>query len=503
MAGLTPVEFGTFGGLDLRSDPQQVGTVDGTDFDLSYDGRLRARDGYASFGSALAANFTRLFGMPVFPRDPATASSFACFLSQGANASGNWQVSGTLANGTTASTTLSLPATMPAGTEYWVATSGTPSTSRIMVATNGTTNIVEVQPDSTTGSMAQASAGSWVGIGGGPVAFQPADNRLVVAAASSGKLSFSDAGTHTVFGANNFVTLTPNDGEVVREIVNYDQRMFVFKQTKFFEFYGNSVDGSGNPIFNYRVCDYGQGVSNAQGAIATTEGIYLANKTGLWLTTGGKPVKLSDPVDPLFSGRTSQVVSTALTNIIANASYYRLALHGRKIVLYTGAGALVMDRDTRQWTAITAPIVGAAAWNPSSAGRVPSDMDNMFFTTTAATNLFRMSSASTTDNGSAISARWRSGFWNPGQAGAESIVHEWLFDGTGVVSVKAAVNDSATLGSAVSVTLGTSPAVAQGRDVRAVRGRNVSLELSGAAPWSVSRVVANVWGQNDPGLKSS
>jgi hypothetical protein len=55
------------------------------------------------------------------------------------------------------------------------------------------------------------------------------------------------------------VDLTPNDGEVITEWRVGAATLFVFKQTKFFVFYGNSTDGSGNPVFNYRSVDLGVG----------------------------------------------------------------------------------------------------------------------------------------------------------------------------------------------------------------------------------------------------
>jgi hypothetical protein len=165
-----------------------------------------------------------------------------------------------------------------------------------------------------------------------------------------------------------------------------------------------------------------------------------------------------------------------------------------------------MDRDTGTWTAHSLPVAAAAGFTTALTAAhqsPPDDLTRLFFQPASSNVVYQLDGTSTTDAGAAMSARWRSGFWNPGQPGAESVVREWIIDGSGTVSLKTAVNDGITLGSAASVSLGTAPAVAQGRDRRSVRGRNVSLEISGTAPWSVSRMIANLRGQRNAGLKAS
>jgi hypothetical protein len=110
--------------------------------------------------------------------------------------------------------------------------------------------------------------------------------------------------------------------------------------------------------------------------------------------------------------------------------------------------------------------------------------------------LLRLTPSETTDNGAPITGRYRSGFWTP-TAGNPRVdgkywLHDWYFDGTGVVTQRAAVSDNVALGNAATVTMGTAPAVARGYARNSAHGTNFSLELSGTAPWSVSKAGARV-----------
>jgi hypothetical protein len=97
---------------------------------------------------------------------------------------------------------------------------------------------------------------------GNYLAVQPLDDRLVIADASTtSKLWFSDAATPETITASNFVQVTPGDGQPITGMAVFGTQLFVFKQTKFFVFYGNSTDATGLPVFNYRMMDTGVGCS--------------------------------------------------------------------------------------------------------------------------------------------------------------------------------------------------------------------------------------------------
>ena len=137
------------------------------------------------------------------------------------------------------------------------------------------------------------------------LAVSSVDNRLVAArtAANPDRVSFSDPGLPTTFGANNYVDLHPGSGEPITGMVAWRESLFVFKETEFFVFYGTSTSATGTPIFNYRPVS---GVAGSVGPVcASPEGVYFMDRRGVWLTTGGAPQLVSSALDPLFLGGAS------------------------------------------------------------------------------------------------------------------------------------------------------------------------------------------------------
>jgi hypothetical protein len=353
----------------------------------------------------------------------------------------------------------------------------------------------------------------WSGVNpqGNFLAVQPQDNRLVSAAfpTNRSRVHFSDAGDAYTFGANNYVDVTPGDGEEIKNIISWRDLLFVFKGSRFFVFYGNSTDGTGEPVFNFRTVDTGIGLLASKAICAAHDGIYFLGQRGVYKTTGGDPVLVSGVIDPYFRG---EAQPPAFLSSIADPTYISvtsaMCAHQDRIYLAvptTGAtqNSNLLVYDTRQgwWSLWDLQAAAMASWG-STLGR-----EELYFANLAAAvcSVRRVTYTATQDVGVAIDGRYRTGFWNAGEAGREAIVREWLFDGTGTLEVHTATNDSAIFGPVfnASVPLGVSPAVAQGRDRNAVKGRNVSLGWSSLFPWSVSRITANVRGQSAAGAKSS
>lgn len=489
---LTPVEFGSFGGLNLQADPQNVsggGAIDTLDVDFDVRGGVRARDGYTKFsasaGTVKALNLSAV-GLRLFASENGTGK-YRAFYTDG---------------------TATLSAAIAGGaTSGFVGFGNTASSVTYAYAGTGTATNTITRWQEGVGFTYPAT-----GYGGAWAAVQAPDNRLVLISANDSagvgyRVRFSNAGAPETFSANDYVDLTPNDGDTITGTATYDNKIFVFKQKKFFVFYGNSVDGSGNAVFNYRMVDTGKGCYIGA-CTASPEGVYFHAKDGIYLTTGGPPVKVSQPLDVLFRGHVPSTYSGSYLNLttILYSAYSKMCWFNDRLYFSsaTGSGSaqdrlFVLDKELG-WLVWSIPVSGLATWYAPSGTPM---QEALYFSYASGTfDVGYLNPAATTDGGSAISAKWRSGFWNPAQPAAESVIREWLLDGSGTVNFKTSVNDG-SLGSAASLTLGTSPAVAQSRDRRAVRGRNVSFEISGTAPWSVSRVVANMRGQRNAGLKAT
>jgi hypothetical protein len=495
----TPVEIPRFGGLNLQSDPQELGNlgaVDLMDVMLDEPGRLRTRDGISVYAPGATATSDTPLAL-TFAKTPSPAVYGLV-----AQNTGDLNVQ---RNGFTTATVAG------AGTSAgWFAVVGTPTQSYLCFTTRGAAKIWQ----GTAAGVLTTSAG------GGPLAVTPWDNRLV-SVTSDSRVRFSDPGVPGTFGANNYVDLTPGDGETIQEACVWGNLLFVFKQSKFFVFNGVSLDGSGNPIFNYRSVVGGHGVRDPGGAAILPEGVYFVDEAGLWVTTGGQPRKVSAAVDPLFSCFQRPLLSTLpytsdqLCGLMSNATALQLASANNYLLIRTrtivGSGypaTLAFHVPTQTWTAFSiraAAMCGAPPlpmFNFSAAGDKPEDI--FFYEDVGGTNLSRLTASQTVDlSGPPVVARYRTGFWSPGQPGSEAVVREILVDGGGTVTLKSSVNDGVALSSGAAVTLGAFPAVAQGRDRRALRGRDISIELSGAGPWSVSRLIVNAHGQDAPGSKAA
>lgn len=124
------------------------------------------------------------------------------------------------------------------------------------------------------------------------------------------------------------------------------------------------------------------------------------------------------------------------------------------------------------------------------------------------------STSATTDAGTNITGRYRTGFLTfdyrgrtptRGIAGVEKIVRETIVDGMGTVSYTLSNQwvQPANLPGTRALTLGTSPQVAQARDRTAVKGRAFSMQFSGTAPWTVERAQMNVFGFQPTGVKET
>lgn len=464
-SGFRAVPVEGFDGLDLSRDPQEVGwqgAVDVLNVDLDRRGRLRSRDGSATvyteaspdtgnFGLASYAGATlvvAMFGDPCLRAVSTAGTSLATYV----------------------------PAGGVAGPDWSFAHVGTPAATYLYCCESSQELAVY---DGSTFALAGGATYTPTCIG-----IQPNDNRLVLG--TNSRVRFSNAGAPETFTADDYVDVTPGDGEQVRNIVSWQNLTFAFKQSKFFVFYGNSTDSTGGTVFNYRTVDSGIGAEDVGGVVAGPDGVYIFAQDGVYVTTGGPPKRASRKLDALFGLGSAPYWQGSTTR----ASQPRMAWYrGRLHCTLMATGTFVWEPETDTWT----------SWSMTSRGLTV--IDDVLYFADDSDRICKIDSSVATDLGAAMTSRYRAGFGDLGTPGAEKVVREWMVEGYGAPTLKVAVNDG-SLDAGAAVTLGTSPAVDQGRRRAAVKGRNFSWQLGATTAWSANRLVAHTLGERPAGLTS-
>jgi hypothetical protein len=485
---MTPqaVTVSTFGGLDLRSDPQDdPGALDALNVDFDTLGRVRTRDGYTQL-VATGGNSWRTFRpygtSGAFVAAGIGGTAFKVFTSAGATtATGNNSVNGLA---------LSLAQIATPGANYVYGGDG------------------DVAGHITRWDGASVTFPN-VGYNAYFAATTPWDNRLVLALITNPTLNdsrvrFSDPGLPETFGANNYVDVTPGDREPIAGVCVWRDKLFVFKHSRFFVFYGVSSDSTGQPVFNYRTVDVGVGIgvpgsSYGGGCVAMEDGVYFSNINGLYRTSGGPPDKVSRPVDPIFKiGSAASFTGSVDAHGSAQVGRFRdKVLYG--YTTNSSVATLVYSTTTGAWSYWD---VTARAFLEYQTGSTADPQ--MLVATNNGFQISLLGPSYTTDNGTAIASRYRTGFMDLGSPRSEKFVRGMSLTGTGVVNLKKAVNDTATLSAAQSLTLGTSPAVATATSWNGFRGRNMSVEVGATSgAWSLSELDFQVQAVRAPGVRSA
>jgi hypothetical protein len=385
---------------------------------------------------------------------------------------------------------------------------GTPSSSLALCAVADGTTIQQFN-----GTAFAAIAYSGTNPTGPLVAIQPTDNRVVNCDLGN-RVRFSDAGDYLTWGANNYVDLTPGDGERITSLVTWGNLLFAFKQTKFFVFYGNSVDTAGNPVFNYRtVTGIGSASSAAvTGAIAAPDGVYFQAPDatsgvipGVYKTTGDTPVRVTRPIDNAFRTTSSLYYPPYLTANQLTAPGGLGYVDGRIYATYNSAslsGYVLLAYDIARDQCWIHRPAATTVYGQTSFVRSGGPSGEMFFVTNG-TKIYRTGYGTTTDDGTAISALYRTGYADLGLPAREKIIRESVLTGSGTPSVQIS-SDYRALDTAGAVTLGTAPAVAQGRRRVANKGTVFSTALSSSSgQWSVNQIVHNLRNTRASGLKAT
>lgn len=488
---LQPVTFERFAGLDLRASPGANTAIDMSNVVVDANGEsIRSRDGCAAF-VGLAG--TQILHITTWGGDTATRYMIAV--------SGAGQLAAVdgggvgVATGTLAGAALSNVSSQMIGTptaSYVYLTSGSG-----WARFDGTAWTTPTMP------AVVASART--------VAVSPSDNRLAVGGTgnSFSRVQFSDPGAPETFGANNFVDVTPGDGEFIVAAATWHNLLFVFKQTKFFVFYGTSPNVDGSPIFNYRMVNTGIGCSHPNAVAVAPDGIYFLDRRGIFHTSGGPPQMISEPLDPFFRNQPHPYFAGGATYAPAQAGQGQMLTfaQGRLYCVLgtTGTPALkpfVWDQASNSWSLWALTIAGNGISTFGEARTQASQEGRVELVAGIGNTVYRFSPQLTTDNGQAINSNYRAAFTDLGVP-SEKTVRGTIIDGSsssGSVSWQWS-REWGALQSTRSVSLGSS--LGQGRDWYATRGRMLSWQVSGSSRWQLQRVEPLVRGSRPAGIKTA
>lgn len=469
---LTEVPIEQFGGLNLIGDPGEVantGAVSLLNVDFDQLGRVKTRQGFVRF--TVTPNTTRFdalhaFGQPTGP-DIIVASAGAQVAA--------FQ-SGVLTHSTTGS-----------GGPHSFTSYGTATEPRVYF-----TNGVDVLRYYTTAGFTTPSTSGVTTVNGRFVATQQPDNRLVVARfpAERSRVRFSDPGDPHTFGTDNYVDLTPGDGEEITGVCSWRDYVFVFKESKFFVFYGNDIDTTGEPVFNYRGV-YGAGVRFGGTVTPGLDGVYFLDRRGVFRTTGGQPQLISRVVEPLFAP-----ISDTTPDRIDGASGATPWLHWSEDRLYlaysTGSAfnnrVLVHHTQDGWWSVWDVPA--SAFCSARTSATDPLEQSLLFAYSTGDHHLGRFTNA-LTDDGAPIRSHYQFGFMDFGDS-AQKVLRRLVLDGDGLVNVAVGVNYRPP-GAGSSVLMRSVP-TGRGYSTVAYRGHNFSPRIGSVdgSSWRVNRLVCAV-----------
>lgn len=338
------------------------------------------------------------------------------------------------------------------------------------------------------------------------VAVSPLSNRLIqgwfgsaassptAANGSTSTVFFSDAGAPETFSAANFVHLRPGDGEEIRGIVNYGTQTWVFKETSVFIFSGEGIGPTGGPEFDYRVMTLPSRIrkplSDGPMVGAGARGVYYAAVDGVYRTTGGPPVKISQALDSNFQ------LGTDVVN--------HLSVVGTRVFLASGTSPTrytIFDEQHGQWSrweftgAWSAPLI---EWARLSGSIYPP-----LVAVKAAGTVYVTSPTATSDDGTAIASTYWSGFDDLGAPTLKTLRQTQVWgSGSPTLGIYTDYLNPATDTGARALTLGTPPLVDDAVVRYARRGTRFSYKLSAASgAWYVYSLAFSMSSAQRPGAK--
>lgn len=337
----------------------------------------------------------------------------------------------------------------------------------------------------------------------------PASNRLVIGnfasasyapGGSGGSQSMvwfsespNDGGSIETFPANNYIDLAPGDGEQIMGIETYKNFVLVFKQTKMFVMYGESIGPDGStPEFNFREVSLGTRITRKYMTCSGQEGVYFMGSDGVYVTDGGAPVSVSAGAfdRDYWSENDVDVSQVAYLN---GRLYVGLDSNGpSNDTDDAGSGLFVYDVDGGYWLRWAGLPFDVTTADRTCLTPANDSMYMMVYDALGANHISYFDPDVATDavgaTTQAITAYYYTGYQQASPAGSEGVMREVLLDGTGTVTCNLNVDGTDQTSASVTPTAATI-----GRYRKAARGRMFQLKLSSTSgAWSLSRVVGNV-----------
>jgi len=321
---------------------------------------------------------------------------------------------------------------------------------------------------------------------------------------------FSDGADPTAWTAGNYVQLSPGDGEKVTAMAAWQDGLYVFKESKFFKFYG-VTDVSGTARFDYYPINTGVGCVGPRAIAAGSDGLYFADRKGIYRTRGQAPERISDAIAPIFDSLLP--TSTYYSGGVQSPAYSSntvLCFHNERLyVSFTSESSendrtLVYDPKLNAWSIWGVGTRAMTTFRPTTTGKL-----ELYFAGASGTNdLYKFSTSYATDNGTTIDSHWRSGWTNFGSDAQKRVRAQKLW-GTGLIYVGLSVDYDDDSGQQVQVdfrspaitywgdgywnvdTWSTPRGLVPGIRRKAARGTTFSLYLANttaATSWSVHKL---------------
>lgn len=248
-----------------------------------------------------------------------------------------------------------------------------------------------------------------------------------------------DPATQRPARGRNYYDLTPGDGEQIMGAASWRELTFIFKETKFFVRWGEGGLSDGTPTFQVREVVNSVGLSSPLALAVGRDGVYFFNRRGVYRTSGGDPVLLSDKLSPLWTGDPEVYYRGDALNL-AQFGLVRMFWHMEQLFVAVPTGTrtyndrlLVYDTQHGWWTVYDIAASALTSFRRADRGELHHGYS------TGPQRVGRRNYGSTADRGAPITSRWRSGWSDQGSSQVKTM-RETKVWGAGAALVSFAVD---------------------------------------------------------------